>query len=246
MDKHYLRTLQTHFPFLHDLRFRLKLGLMGLRGRPHEPDFYFLQQFQPAAHEVLVDIGANRGESILSMRLMAGETTPIVAFEPHPLIFSKLEQRFARSPKVQLFNYGLAQQPGEQTLYTPFYRQWMFDGLTSFDYEAARNWLPGRLWGFDHRKLSIHSTTCQTQTLDSFQLAPAFIKIDVQGYETQVLQGARDTLRRHKPVLLIESLQDEQKALLNPLGYQYFHFQKGQLLPGKGALNTFCVPPNRL
>lgn len=43
------------------------------------------------------------------------------------------------------------------------------------------------------------------ETLDSLQLpAPFFIKIDVEGYEWEVLQGAKGTITKHKPICFIE------------------------------------------
>lgn len=41
-------------------------------------------------------------------------------------------------------------------------------------------------------------------TIDSLGLNPDFIKIDVEGYEFDVLRGARDTLEQYRPVLMIE------------------------------------------
>ena len=56
------------------------------------------------------------------------------------------------------------------------------------------------------------------RTLDSFGLSPDFIKIDVEGFEKLVLQGAKETIARSRPALLIETtwfqnFQEEHKAL---------------------------------
>jgi FkbM family methyltransferase len=42
------------------------------------------------------------------------------------------------------------------------------------------------------------------RTLDSFNLEPDFLKIDTEGYELFVLKGAEQTLRKFKPVVIVE------------------------------------------
>jgi hypothetical protein len=41
-------------------------------------------------------------------------------------------------------------------------------------------------------------------TLDSLSLDPSFIKMDVEGYEYEVLKGAAATIQKHKPVIFFE------------------------------------------
>jgi FkbM family methyltransferase len=68
-------------------------------------------------------------------------------------------------------------------------------------------------------------------TIDGFvrerSLAPTCIKIDVEGAEGQVLEGARETLERDRPDLVVEILSDPPLRtriwdLLTPLGYRFF------------------------
>jgi FkbM family methyltransferase len=44
----------------------------------------------------------------------------------------------------------------------------------------------------------------EVKTLDWFDLAPDFVKIDTEGYELFVLKGAEKTLRKHRPVVIVE------------------------------------------
>jgi hypothetical protein len=66
--------------------------------------------------------------------------------------------------------------------------------------------------------------TVDTRALDSFRFEQVdYIKIDVEGHEMAVLEGARDTLGRCRPWLVVEALGGEQekvRAFLAALGYR--------------------------
>jgi FkbM family methyltransferase len=240
--KRFLRSVQTFFPFLHDLRFNLKfIWIRGFKS-PSEKDFNALKLFNPQTDQVFVDVGANRGEAILSMLIEKRLSNKIIAFEPNPWVFKKIERNPIISKKrLELYNFGLGSENEDLTLFVPFYRRWMFDGLSSFHYEEARDWLRDRLWKFRDKDLSIQKMTCQVRKLDDFQLNPYFVKIDVQGHELEVLKGGIETLKRHHPVLLIESMTEEIMQFLKPLGYQFYAFNNREFSLGTGTLNTFCI-----
>lgn len=187
--KLFLRSVQTHLPFLHDLRFKCKFLWMRLSKKPHDPDFEAIKLFSSFENEDFVDIGSNRGEAILSMLLVSKKQNKIVGFEPNPIVFKKLFKRFSDNDRVHLHNLGLSEKASKRTLFIPFYRRWMFDGLASFHHHEASDWLKTRMWRFDQKLLTIESVPCTSETLGYFKLKPCFVKIDVQGSEMEVLQG---------------------------------------------------------
>lgn len=239
--KKIFRSIQTFFPFLHDVRFSLKLLIIGVTKIPHEEDFNALKNFQVKSNQVFIDIGSNRGEAISSILATANATNNIIGFEPNPLIFDKLKKQFKNNSRVEVYNFGLGNTNEHLSLFVPFYRKWMFDGLSSFKYSEAEDWLKTRLWGFDEKKLTIKEVACETRKLDDFNFNPYFIKIDIQGYELEALQGSINTLKSYFPILLIESISEEVMAFLSPLGYDFYCFCEGKLAKGQGSLNTYCI-----
>ena len=71
------------------------------------------------------------------------------------------------------------------------------------------------------------------ETFNSFELLPAFVKIDVQGHELEVVQGMAATLSACRPVLLLEKgfRFHEIRDYLSEFGYELCQFdQEGNKL----------------
>jgi FkbM family methyltransferase len=236
--KKIFRSIQVYFPFLQDFRFSTQMKLNRMRGKPHEYDFNLLRHFPDKGQLLFVDIGTNRGEAIQSMLTMK-KNADVVGFEPNPIVFAKTASVYKNAKKVKLHNCGLGKDNGAFTLYLPFFRNFMFDGLASFNRTEASDWLKGRIFGYRSDLLHIKEINCELKRLDDFHLAPYFIKIDVQGFEYEVLEGGRETLRKHMPILLIETPSEQVTALLEGLGYQPYYYHKNKLAQGRGMLNTY-------
>ncbi len=127
-----------------------------------------------------LDVGANIG-SYARAALAAG-ASKIVAFEPAPATFEKLRENTA-GRAVEVHNLAVGETVGETELFVP-----ANPGLASRDPEAS---------GFARREtraMAVPMTTIDEYCyLQSF--FPALIKIDVEGFELEVLQGARRLLR---------------------------------------------------
>jgi FkbM family methyltransferase len=248
MLKKLVRTLQTHFPFLLELKFDLQRRVRAMLRKPFEPDFAVLEQIQFSADEVFVDVGANRGQSIDAMALFCPDRL-VHAFEPNGILFSRLQARYGSDAPLQLINSGLSDAAGTFNLFIPVYNGWEFDGLASFDRASAESWLnPDTLMFFDKARMKIEEISCQVTQLDDYRLHAGFIKIDVQGLEDKVILGGIQTIARCRPVLLIEteSASDALEATL-PERYLPCAWRDRQLFVGtRGSLNTLYFPEERL
>jgi FkbM family methyltransferase len=245
--KAWLRAIAARAPWISDLRYGADDLLIKSLRKPAEPEYQALSAFHADPGEMFLDVGANRGHTVLSARLYNG-AAEMHAFEPNPALASILARRLAGDRNLTIHNVGLGAEPGGFTLFVPFYRGHMFDGLASFDREEAAGWLNNeRLAGFDPRFQEVKEFSCTIATLDSFALAPAFIKIDVQGHEAKVIEGGAATLARHQPVVFMEHNQPERDAAwLLANGWNAYHWREGRLHPAVGyALNILYVPERR-
>lgn len=135
-----------------------------------------------------IDIGAHFGH-ILREILKYAPSGNHFAFEPIPALYEKLQKDFGK--KVRVFNLALSDSKGssEFTLFTDK------PALSGFKKRPD----------FGNQKVETFSV--KTEKLD--EIIPAdikidLIKIDVEGAEVIVLRGAKETLRRNKPVVLFE------------------------------------------
>jgi FkbM family methyltransferase len=236
-----VRTVQTSFPWLADVKYELQRTARRITRRPFENDFLALRLLDLGPDPLLLDVGANRGQSIDAFCLVRPGAR-IIAFEPNRLIADRLHHRYRRRDNIEIRAIGLGDAAGEFTLYIPVYKGYVFDGLASFDQTAARGWLEGRILHYDPARLRVDQITCPVTRLDDLQLNPAMVKLDIQGFEHRALVGSRETLTRYKPVLLIETPNAETFDYLGGLGYRCHAYRKGRLVADQtGDLNTFFL-----
>ena len=238
-----LRSLQVFFPLLQDARFALARYRQQTARRLIEPEFAALRLFDWGKAPLFLDVGGNRGLATEAMRRLVPDARLIV-FEPNPLLHRQLARLYARAPAITCMDTALGDTSLDAVLWVPIYRNWVFDGLGSLDRREAAEWLNDeRLYFFDPRHLRLHEYPCTIRPLDSLGLSPAFIKIDVQGHELEVLRGAEQTLARCHPLLMIENAGGaEETHFLQHLGYTVAAFGDGRLKARQaGRVNSFFL-----
>jgi FkbM family methyltransferase len=219
--------------------------------RPHEHDFRALRLLQFSDLPLLVDVGGNIGQSVLSLYTVFPAAT-VVSFEPNPIVLRKLQRLTKKFPRLTVIPKGLSDQTCEAELFVPSYNGNTLTGLASFDYESAKSWLSSNsVLRFDPMKLTISSVRLPLVRLDDCELQPDFIKIDVQGLEYRVLAGGLETIRKYRPVIMAETIPYGTAAhkIVEPLDYRLMEFDGGSFTEVRGAprrLNQFLIPAERL
>jgi len=133
-----------------------------------------------------LDIGSNKGAYSYLLASMGLETH---AFEPQPSFYERLRRTAPRN--LTCHNIALSDSEAEMDFYLP-----MKNGRVLNQIATLRD-----ISGQGDSKV-IRVKAC---TLDSLKLNNVgFIKIDAEGWEQQVLDGARETILRDRPTLLVE------------------------------------------
>jgi FkbM family methyltransferase len=240
--KRVVRTAQTFLPWAVDIKASVQHRLGELSRKPFEVEYKALRLFGGEGR-LYLDVGANRGQSIMAIR-MTTAAPRIISFEANPALVARLAARFGDLPGVRIEPVGLGDRGGEFDLHIPVYRGYAFDGLASVDRDEAVSWLNHKtILGFDPSKLRCEVVRCRLATLDSFATAPFLIKLHIQGYELPALIGGRETLGRHGPVLLIGTPGQDVTDYLAGFGYRLYGYEpQGRFVEGlAGGRSSFYM-----
>lgn len=148
----------------------------------------------------MLDIGAHIGSHTLSMAKAAGPTGRVIAFEPQPKIFRELVLNVAANDlsNVDFYWAAVGNHVGEIEL----------SPLNSGN-EGGTNLAGGT------------GQYAPLVTVDSLALKDvSLVKIDVEGMEDQVLEGAKETFLANRPVILIEVLGGTPFSVAGPVDRQ--------------------------
>jgi FkbM family methyltransferase len=181
--------------------------------------------------DLVVDVGANKGAYVYWLRTRVGAAGRVLAYEPQPALATYLtliNDAFGWT-NVAVRQIALSNVQGKSGLFVP--------GRGASPAASLEPNVISRMSGV--------RLETQTNTLDN-ELgkdgAPRFIKVDVEGHELAVFQGAETTLRQHKPHLLFECEERHLTkhsprdviAYLEGLGYEGYLLRGSELVPAAG------------
>lgn len=188
--------------------------------RRGDPELRLLPAVVPP-NRIAIDVGANKG---VYTQVLAGLCRHVHAFEPNPKMFGVLSRSGALPSNATAYPVALSDVDGKAELIIPVHKGHFSDQHPSLS---------------PRKKTDGHGVVqVQTRTLDSYGFTDVgFIKIDVEGFETAVVQGAAETIRQERPTLLVEMEERHtgepiERALerMREYGLSGYFLRGGQLL----------------
>ena len=200
---------------------------------------------------VFVDVGTHVGQYTLLASGPVGRTGEIHSFEPDPETYSWFVSNVKRNglTNVRTNQLALAGQPGTLTLY--------LSEVTDIGSNSLR-----RPRFFSGRVCEVEVVTLDSYLESRHVSRVDVMKIDVEGAECEVVNGASALLgREDRPVMILEFEEARQlafqsscaqlAALLVAKGYDLFRYDSSGLesylprVPDKPSFNILAVPTNR-
>ena len=183
--------------------FSLRFFKYKHRGRG-EAELHLVRHFIEPGSTAL-DIGSSIGIYAAEMARHAGK---VIAFEANPQVAAFARRVAARN--VQVINTALSSAPGRTTLTMPVNRKG--HAVTELASIAQR-----QAGGAEMITIDV-----ETKRLDDFPIANcSFIKIDVEGHEEAVLDGAAGLIATQRPALMLELVEEFNPGVVARLAQRF-------------------------
>lgn len=233
-------------------RHDLGVGWQLARNGAYDPDEMFMLQSLVTCLArddlVVLDIGANIGVHAVCLAEMVGPRGRVHSFEAQRIIFNMLAGNVALNSLENVFCHHAAvgAAPGKLEIPQFDYGRPLSFGSVEF---GERQVEP---IGQDRRHAPDAAEFVRVVTVDGLDLPVVHLmKIDVEGMELDVIEGATETIRRDQPVLFVEYLKGDRPRLAARLldeGYRLFIHRhnwlclpRGSRIEAKGAREITSV-----
>jgi len=180
-------------------------------------------------NSTILDIGANIG--VMSIHIACKlPGSQVFSFEPVPENLYNIRRliKFFSIKNVKIFDIALGNYNGTAEIIMPEFNHVKFQGLSHIKGVEGSEGNTGVKYNVPIHRLD------DLAELKAPDKPVSGIKIDVENYEFNVLDGARNLLIKHKPVVYAELWENQNRSdcmkLLTDIGYSIFVLENGVLV----------------
>lgn len=158
-----------------------------------------LKQLIPEVNTI-IDVGANSGQFSKAATHFYPEAS-IHTFEPLPDLFSKITKKFSSSPKIKLYNVALGNENGVIQFNQNKY------GHISSILDISKENIHYPKTDNDLSKIQVRINSLDSLNIMKQNSGISLLKLDVQGYELEVLKGSKETMQMLNYVIIEANLE---------------------------------------
>lgn len=208
--------------------------------------------------DLVIDIGANIGDTTVPMALAAGSSGITLGFDPNPYVYKILEINASLNKEKQniipLLN---AISVKDEDFYYVSSEASFSNGAISPTKESKHGKFvyPNKIKGINLLQF------LEKNYMDKLNVF-SFIKIDTEGYDKEIIKSIHDLIEKYKPTIVAESFGDstnEEKIELYDViakhGYEIFYFEdfdiyakiiklenSNEITNWKKTINIYAIP----
>lgn len=203
--------------------FKTKWFLEVLKGNIYSiASFEIISNLKHIVPEInfIIDVGANSGQ-FTKVCSKYYPNSPIYSFEPMPDFYNKIKKKFEKSPNIKTCNYALGNEKG-------------FISFNKNEYGHVSSILDIDKNNIHYPNEKLTKIEVEISTLNEFFktipiASPSLLKLDVQGYELEVLKGGSEIVKQIDYIIVeanLEKLYDKQPTFtelnehLNNIGFE--------------------------
>jgi FkbM family methyltransferase len=200
----------------------------------------FSRLVQPG--DVVLDVGGHIGYTALHFASLVGRHGRVLVFEPSPENLRFLRKNVRRRPEIEIIAAGAGPREMSGTLYVERLSGQNNSFISEF-HVFTENRKNAFCLHFESSAVESPLVTVDKVVADR-HLSPRLVKIDVEGFEREVLAGMSNVLLRCRPILMVEVQRNHADVLstLTQSGYRLFTSTLNPVdAPGDFDVNTFCL-----
>lgn len=220
----------------------------------------FFKQFIKKG-DLVIDIGANIGDTTVPIALAAGSSGVTLGFEPNPYVFKILEKNAALNKEKQNIvplPYAITVKE-EEFYYISSEASFSNGGISPTKKSTHGKFIyPDKIKGVNLQTLLEQRYSDKIKNL-------SFIKIDTEGYDKEIIKSISNLIDIYKPVIVAESFKhhtsDEKMELYDVIekhNYEIYYFEdfkinariiklekRNDINNWKNTINIYAIPKSK-
>ena len=198
-----------------------------------EEDFKILKKIYGKKKINIIDVGASDGIAT-NFFLKNLNVNQVFCYEPHIFFIKKLQKLKKKYSNIKIYNYGISKTNEDIFVYVPlikfFQKKLYLLTYTFYNYKELTKQL--KLDFVNSKKITIKKIRLRLRKFKTIKSKIDFIKIDVNGYEFEIIKSLKYQILKDKPLLVVENNSKLKKIskYLNKFNYKSYFCKNDNLI----------------